>query len=329
MNPKNFSFIDLFSGIGGIRLGFEAVGGECVFSSEWDKHAQATYEANYGEKPLGDITEIQANEIPDHDILTAGFPCQPFSIIGNGLGFADTRGTLFFEIARILKAKRPHAFLLENARRLTSHDKGRTFRVIKDRLEKLNYYVHWRILNTLDFGLPQKRERVYIVGFLRNYLFDFPSKPVDDINLSLSDILDDDDAVDPKWFASEYIRKKRLVKVNGKNIFYPSIWHENKSGNISILPFSTALRADASFSYILVNGKRRLTPREQLRLQGFPDTFQISGTETQIRKQTGNSVAIPVVKAIAREMLSAIKAGKILPEKESIEDSDYSQLTLI
>ena len=174
-----YKFIDLFAGIGGVRLGYERNGMECVFSSEWDKAAQDTYEANFGERPHGDITKIDASEIPDHDILTGGFPCQPFSIIGEGKGFSDTRGTLFFDIERILKAKRPRAVMLENVKQLRSHDKGRTLEVIIKSLEKLGYKVQWQILNGLDYGVPQKRERIIIVGFQENVDFAFPEKQPD------------------------------------------------------------------------------------------------------------------------------------------------------
>ena len=302
---EKFTFIDLFAGIGGIRLGFEAVGGKCVFSSEWDKSAQTTYQLNFHEMPAGDITKIPSEEIPDHDILLGGFPCQPFSIIGDGRGFADTRGTLFFEIERIIRDKHPQAFMLENVRRLVTHDKHRTFSVILEHLNKLGYFVHWKILNTLDFGLPQKREKVYIIGFKENYKFDFPYKGLDKAQ-TLSNILEPEEMVDKSFFASEQIVRKRLDFVKGKKIPYPSIWHENKGGNISPLPFSCALRAGASFNYLLVNGQRRLTYREQLRLQGFPDSFQIFGSDSEIKRQTGNSVSVPVVKAIATQMIQSL-----------------------
>ena len=301
---SHFRFIDLFAGIGGMRIPFERLGGECVFSSEWDQHAQRTYYHNFGEIPKGDITKIEARDIPAHDILLAGFPCQPFSIIGEKQGFADTRGTLFFDIERILKEKNPSAFLLENVKQLTSHDRGRTFTVIQSRLLNLGYTIYYEILNALDFGLPQKRERVFIVGFREPIAFAFPRgnrnyKP-------LSGILEPDDKVDPRLFASENIRKSRLEKCKG-NPFYPSMWHENKGGNISVLPFSCALRAGASYNYLLVNGIRRPSGRELLRLQGFPEDFRIVVNITQLRKQTGNGVAIPVVTAIAEKMLAALK----------------------
>ena len=301
---SNFKFIDLFAGIGGMRIPFEKLGGECVFSSEWDEHAQRTYSHNFGEMPKGDITKIDERDIPNHDILLAGFPCQPFSIIGEKQGFADTRGTLFFDIERILAEKKPCAFLLENVKQLTSHDRGRTFTVIQSRLLDLGYTVYHETLNALDFGLPQKRERVFIVGFHEPIAFAFPRGNGE--YQSLSEILEPDNKVDSSLFASEKIRKSRLDKCK-INPFYPSIWHENKGGNISVLPFSCALRAGASYNYLLVNGIRRPSGRELLRLQGFPEDFKIVVTITQLRKQTGNSVAIPVVTAIAGKMLAALK----------------------
>lgn len=318
MNPDNFTFIDLFCGIGGIRLAFDSAGGECVFASDWDTDAQQTYQANFGVLPHGDITQIPAESIPDHDILTAGFPCQPFSIIGDKLGFADIRGTLFFEIERILRAKRPHAIFLENVKQLATHDNKRTLAVILKTLQDLGYYVHWKILNALDFGLPQKRERIFIVGFQENYAFEFPTYKGK--TQTLADILEPDDELDDAWLASDYIQSKRREAVKDKPVFFPSIWHENKSGNVSVLPYSCALRAGASFSYLLVNGKRRLTPREQLRLQGFPEWFEIRGTESQIRKQIGNSVPIPIVTAIAHQMIEAIRAGILKQEQLSLFD---------
>ncbi len=310
-----FRFIDLFAGIGGIRLGFESVGGECVFSSEWDKYAQDTYEANFGERPQGDITQIKPETIPEHDILLAGFPCQAFSICGDQQGFSDTRGTLFFNIEEILKIQKPYAFLLENVKNLKSHDQGRTFETIIKHLENIGYFVHYTILNSLDFGIPQKRERTIIVGFKDNIKFTFP-QPIA-IKPNLSTVLEDDGKVDPKYFVSPEIRKKRLLKVK-PNYPIPSIWHENKSGNISALEYSCALRAGASYNYLLANGTRRLTPKELLRLQGFPDNFKIVVPYTQIRKQTGNSVTVPVIKAVAQQMIDSI-------EFQSPAASEYRQ----
>ena len=316
MDFNPLTFIDLFAGIGGMRLGFEAVGGRCVFSSDWDADAQRNYALNFGETPHGDITEIASTEIPDHDVLLAWFPCQPFSIIGDKQGFADTRGTLFFEIERILKDKQPQSFLLENVKQLRSHDKGRTFQVIQQQLEALGYFIHSRVLNTLDFGLPQKRERIFIVGFRKNYEFEFPSGTTQ--RVPLDDILEPEHHVDDKWYASDYISDKRQASVAHKAVFYPSVWHENKGGNISVLPYSCALRAGASFNYLLVNGKRRLTPREQLRLQGFPEHFMLDGSESTIRKLTGNSVSVPVIEAIAKQMVKAMFEGRVTEQSNPL-----------
>lgn len=303
-------FIDLFAGIGGIRLPFDELGYECVFSSEWDKAACDSYEANFHEHPHGDITKISAEEIPPHDILLAGFPCQAFSIMGKMQGFADTRGTMFFEIERILARHAPSVVLLENVKQLTTHDKGRTFRTILSRLDNLGYNVKWKVLNALDFGLPQKRERVIIVGFRRaddyyNFNFDFPV-----VKYSLDNVLESDDAVDKSLFASEKILNKRRERVKDKNVFYPSVWHENKSGNISVLDYACALRTGASYNYLLINGRRRPSSRELLRFQGFPDTFRIVVPHQEIRKQTGNSVAVPMIRAVAGKIDYVIKHRK-------------------
>lgn len=297
--------IDLFAGIGGIRLGFAVLGCENVFTSEIDRDAQAMYQANFGEQPWGDITQINPVDIPAHDILLAGFPCQPFSIIGNMQGFADTRGTLFFNIEEILKTKQPYAFLLENVKQLYTHDRGRTLKIILDKLQALGYFIHHKILNALDFNLPQKRERVIIVGFQENIKFNFPQPQK--LSKTLEEILEPELEINPQLFASLDIVNKRQNKLKTKP-FYPSIWHENKSGNISVLPFSCALRSSASYNYLLVNGQRRLSPREMLRLQGFPEDFQIVGSYGAMRKLTGNSVAVTVIEAVAKEMLLSISS---------------------
>ncbi|MGI6049074.1 MAG: DNA cytosine methyltransferase [Petrimonas sp.] len=314
---NGLKFIDLFAGIGGIRIGFERQGAECVFSSEWDKPAQKVYEANFGEKPHGDINEIAPEEIPNHDILLAGFPCQPFSIAGKQLGFADTRGTLFFNIEEILRTKQPKAFLLENVKRLTTHDKGRTFQVILEKLKDLGYTVYYKVLNTLDFGLPQKRERIYIVGFKEDIHFSFP-KPLK-FYKPLSEFLESEGDIPSNYFVSPEMREKRYAMV--KSIPQgDSIWHENIGGNISALPYSCALRAGGSYNYLLVNGERRLTGREMIRLQGFPDSFQIDMVPyTQVRKMAGNSVSIPVIEAIAKQMDNAMKEKKNAVHTEQLQ----------
>ena len=310
---SKLKFIDLFAGIGGIRIPFDELGYECVFSSEWDAKACKTYEANFGDVPHGDITKIEAKDIPSFDICLAGFPCQAFSIMGKMQGFADTRGTMFFEIERILAYHKPKAILLENVKQLVTHDKGRTFKIILDKLAALGYHVQYQVLNALDFGLPQKRERIIIVGFRDSALadkfnFDFSRKPY-----SLSSILEDDDKVESSYYASDRIREKRKASVVGKEVFYPSMWHENKSGNISVLGYSCALRTGASYNYILVNGVRRPTSRELLRLQGFPDSYKIVVSNADIRRQTSNSVAIPMIRMVAE------KIDKLLKGETNIE----------
>lgn len=300
---------DFFCGIGGFRTGADQAFHTCgietqwVFSCDIDKYAQKTYKANYGEKPFGDIRKIEASEVPDHDILFAGFPCQSFSIIGEGKGFEDARGTLFFEIARILEAKRPKAFLLENVKQLVTHDRGRTFSTIIKILNDLGYSTTYQILNALDFGLPQKRERVFIVGYLGPLLFCWPEGGVP--MKPLEEILETD--IPDKYYVSERIRKKRLSAHTSE--YNPSIWHENKAGNICSYPYACALRANASHNYLLVNGVRRLTPREMLRLQGFPDSFKVVCSDAQIRKQTGNAVPVPVVRAILEEFMPMLQGN--------------------
>ena len=307
MNWDTFRFIDLFAGIGGIRLGFEAVGGHCVFSSEFDEDACTTYEANFGEHPSGDITKIEAKNIPDFDILLGGFPCQAFSIIGKKEGFAnETCGTLFFDIERILKEKRPPAFMLENVRNLIAHDKGNTFRIIQEHLEALGYHVYAKVLNALDYGVPQKRERIIIVGFLDDVTFEFPEPVPAEKRKSLTDILETD--VDRKYYVREPIRLSRLERLKDKNYPKPYISHENMAGSITPHPYSSALRAGASANYILVNDERRPTEREMLRIQGFPDTYKIVLPYSKVKKQCGNSVAVPVIQAVASNMLTALRA---------------------
>jgi DNA (cytosine-5)-methyltransferase 1 len=271
---------------------------ECVFSSDIDSYCQDSYEENFGHRPAGDITKIDEKDIPDHDILFAGFPCQPFSIIGQRQGFNDIRGTLFFDIARIIKHKRPKAFILENVKQLVGHDGGKTLKVILSTIEKeLGYHVQYAVLNALDYGLPQKRERVIIIGHRDPILFSYPS-PVRPF-IPLSQILERN--VDKKHYASDYITKRR--KEMHHSAYKLSIWHENKSGNISSYPYSCALRAGASYNYLLVNGERRLTPREMFRLQGFPDSYKIVVADGQARKQAGNAVPVNLVKAVILKLL--------------------------
>lgn len=313
---KPYRTIDLFAGIGGIRIGFESVGCINVFSSEWDQAAQKVYEANFNERPLGDINDILPQEIPDHDILLAGFPCQPFSIAGKQMGFDDHRGTLFFNIESILQAKRPYSFLLENVKRLTTHDNGRTFKIILESLENLGYTVYHKVLNSLNFGVPQKRERIYIVGFLEPIQFEFPKQP--GFFKPLAEILESNETITANYFVTHDLRKKRYSTVKGTPPV-PSIWHENIGGNVSALPYSCALRAGGSYNYLLVNGERRLTGREMLRLQGFPDNFIINVPYSQIRKLAGNSVTVPVIKLIAKNLVKSIEAKSPISINKQIQ----------
>lgn len=301
-------YIDLFAGIGGFRLAMEQacrnVGAEshCEFSCDINVHCQTQYEANFGERPAGDITRFAAADIPAHDLLLAGFPCQPFSIIGSMKGFEDTRGTLFFDIARILAAAKPAAFVLENVKVLAGHDRGRTMNVIMETLRALNYTVDFRILNALKFGLPQKRERVFIVGFRDGsdgFVWPKGGVPM----TPLSEILEKN--VPAKFFASPKVRPKRPDRKC--DVPGPTIWHENKSRHVSAYPYSCALRAGASYNYLLVNGERRLTPREMLRLQGFPDTFRNVCSDFALRKQAGNSLPVPVAAAVLTEVLRVLE----------------------
>lgn len=304
-NGKAIRFIDLFCGIGGFRVAAEQIADDlgtpvnCVFSCDIDEDCKQAYEENFGEKPAGDITAIKAEDIPDHDILLAGFPCQPFSIIGHRKGFEDTRGTLFFEIARILEAKKPKTFVLENVKLFAGHNNGKTLKRIMAALRDLGYHADFRIFNALDFGLPQKRERIFIVGFKEACSFDWPKGGVP--MTPLKNILEEN--VPEQYYASAYIRKNRLKK--HKPTKEPTIWHENKAGHISAYPFSCALRAGASYNYLLVNGERRLTMREMLRLQGFPDSYKIACNYSQTRKQAGNSLPVPVAKAILKNLFIA------------------------
>ena len=313
-NESKFRFIDLFAGIGGIRIPFQELGGTCVFSSEWDKFAQKTYSVNFGEIPSGDITKIEASSIPDFDILLGGFPCQPFSQAGLKKGFADTRGTLFFEIERIIQEKRPKAFLLENVKQLRGHDHGRTLQVILDHLDALDYQVTYKVLRAADYGVPQNRERIYIVGFDRRFYkldkdfeFQFPAPTKE--KTRLGDILESN--VDSKYTISEalwegHLRRKAEHKAKGNGFGYSLFNAESEYAN------TISARYYKDGSEILIdqgdgNRPRMLTPRECARLQGFPEDFIIPVSDTQAYKQFGNSVAVPVIRVIAKQMRDTMK----------------------
>lgn len=310
-----YKMIDLFAGIGGTRLGFYFTNKvSVVFSSEIDKFACKTYKANFGDMPFGDITQIPAIDIPNHDILVGGFPCQAFSQAGKKLGFEDTRGTLFFEIARIIKEKRPKAFLLENVKNLKSHDKGKTYNVIESTLKDLGYEVESTLLKAKDFGVPQNRERIYIVGFdkkqVKNYSdFKFPlplSKKT-----KVGDILEK--SVNEKYTISDNLweghqRRKREHKKKGNGFGY-SLFNSDSDYTNTI---SARYYKDGSEILIEQKGKnpRKLTPREAARLQGFPEEYIIPVSDTQAYKQFGNSVAVPVIYAIAKQIMSILDENK-------------------
>ncbi|HLD57254.1 MAG TPA: DNA cytosine methyltransferase [archaeon] len=303
---SKFTFVDLFAGIGGIRMGFENVSCKCVFTSEWDKHAQKTYESNFGEIPHGDITKINPEEIPPFDILLAGFPCQPFSQAGLKKGFDDTRGTLFFDIARIIQRHKPRVIFLENVRNLAGHDKGKTLSVIVKTLEDLGYSVFTKVINAKDFGLPQNRARIYIVGFRDNIKFDFPKEPKipTKVGQILNKNVDDIYTLSDKLWAGHQ-RRKREHALKGNGFGY-SIFNENSQYTSTI-----SARYYKDGSEILVEQKnknpRKLTPREAARLQGFPDSFIIPVSDTQAYKQLGNSVAVPVIKALATQIIKELQ----------------------
>ena len=350
----DFTFIDLFAGIGGIRLGFEAHGGRCVFTSEWDAYAQKTYRANFEDKHAieGDITKVDASDIPDHDVLLAGFPCQPFSIAGvskkNALGRphgfeCTTQGTLFFDVARIIATKRPKAFLLENVKNLLSHDKGNTFAIIKDTLEnQLGYRITYRVIDGQHF-VPQHRERILIVGFYEDTGFAWDTTPLPKIGVDsprLRDILhrengsetDNDD--------------RRYVNVNGKvqpkYVLTDRLWaylqayaekHRamgNGFGCSVVGPDDISRTLSARYykdgSEILIErgrrkNPRRLTPRECARLMGYPDDFRIVCSDTRAYKQFGNSVVVPLIRHVAALMKPCIMKLKEIEENAAVSES--------
>lgn len=327
---KGITCIDLFAGIGGIRLGFESIGAKCIYTSEWNKFSQKTYQANFNDIHGidGDITKVDARDIPDHDILLAGFPCQPFSLAGiskkNSLGRAsgfldETQGTLFFDVARILKEKQPQCFLLENVKNLLTHDNGRTFEIIQNTLTKdLGYHIHYKIVDG-QFWVPQHRERILIVGFKENNSFSFDDIQVPNIKPVLGDILHPEDgseiAEDPYTLGSKgqvnekYILSDKLWKyLQDYAAKHRALGHGFGYGLADRNGVSRTLSARyyKDGSEILIPCKsgnpRRLTPRECARLMGFPDDFRIVCSDGQAYKQFGNSVVVPMIAAVAKAM---------------------------
>ena len=333
-----FTFIDLFAGIGGMRIAFSKQGGVCVFSSEWDSYAKKTYFDNFGELPKGDITKITASDVPDHDILVAGFPCQPFSIagvskknsLGRETGFKDkTQGTLFFDVCRIIEEKRPKAFLLENVKNLKSHDKGNTWRVIEESLRQLDYEVFPEVIDGQGF-VPQHRERIFIVGFDRrrygqvDFKFDVDGQKPEE-NPVLRDILDKEvpekyTLSDKLWAYLQNYAAKHKAKGNGFGYGMPDF--DGVTRTLSARYYKDG-------SEILINqgdvkNPRRLTPRECARLQGYPEEFKITVSDTRAYKQFGNSVVVPLVTAIAGlvvEKMKEMDAAQAAEEAETVEAS--------
>ena len=323
-----FTFIDLFAGIGGFRIAFQRLKGKCVFGSEWDKYARLVYLDNFGEAPFGDITKIKDSDIPEHDVLLAGFPCQAFSIAGRQAGFEDTRGTLFYEIVRIVKAKKPQAFLLENVKGLEHHRSGQTLKTILKVLRcDLGYYVpDPKILNAKHFGLPQNRERIFIVGFLNSSLascFEYPETPDNGNGGMVADILEKDPVSVKYYLSQQYLttlkqhRAKHEAKGHG---FGYQVLNDTSTANTLVVggmgqernlvvdkrltnftPI-TNIKGSVNKQYI-----RRLTPLEFQRLQGFPEKFKRYITDTQAYKQFANAVAVPVVEAIGNKLIRALE----------------------
>jgi DNA (cytosine-5)-methyltransferase 1 len=299
-------FIDLFCGIGGFRMAFERAGCRCVFSCDRDKFARKTYAANFGEEPAGDITQIDAADIPDHDILCAGFPCQPFSIAGRQHGFAcPDQGNMFFEIVRVLREKRPAAFVLENVKNLKGHDKCRTFDIIRNTLVGLGYYIQYKVIDSSPV-VPQKRKRIFIVGFCKWYwcLFDFPE--ITGSYPKLGSILEQN--VPDKYTMSDNLWQTLLKHAerhkNKGNGFGFGLFTENDTSRTLTSRYCN----DGSEILISQEGRnpRRLTPRECARLMGFPDSFVIPVSDTQAYKQFGNSVVVPVVERIAKAVVETL-----------------------
>lgn len=325
--PKNpsFKFIDLFAGIGGFRVVFQDLGGKCVFSSEIDLHACKTYESNFGENPFNDITKINAKDIPNHDILLAGFPCQAFSIAGRREGFEDTRGTLFFDIARIIKEKKPRTFLLENVKGLMNHAGGKTLSVILKTLrEDLDYYVpDPKIVNAKHHGVPQNRERVFIAGFRKDlnvHDFEYPRPTATAV--SFKDVKEENQVPVKYYLSNRYLNTLRKHKKRHErkgNGFGFEIISDNDVSN-AIVVGGMGRERNLVYDHRLTNfipetkikgsvnreGIRRMTPREWARLQGYPDKFRIIVADVHAYKQFGNSVALPAVRAMGRLIMKRI-----------------------
>lgn len=313
---KSYRFIDLFAGLGGFRLALESYGAECVYSSEWDKAAQDVYEKNFGDRPDGDITKVDESTIPQHDIICAGFPCQAFSISGKQRGFEDSRGTLFFDVARIAKKHKPKILFLENVKNFASHDNGNTLRVVKTTLEELGYDVYYKVLNSVKYGVPQKRERIYIVCFRKDLgitKFEFP-KPFP-LTRHVEDILEKESAVMPlnqekypvtyngvvdDTYSDKMIRLGTINKGGqGERIY------STKGIAVTLSAYGGGVFAKTG-GYLVDGVPRKLSPRECARVMGYPDTYIMAENKNQAYKQFGNSVVIDVLQYIVAEICKVI-----------------------
>lgn len=310
------SFIDLFAGIGAFRMALESFGANCVFSCEWDKDAQNTYAMNYGDIPVGDITKISEFDIPQHDILCAGFPCQPFSISGKQLGFNDIRGTLFFDVARIVEYHNPSIVLLENVKNFAVHDGGQTLSVVVDTLDKLNYDVYYAVLNAANYGVPQKRERIFFVCFRKNLgvdHFEFP-KPIK-LTKHLCDLLENDEKTNHLIIKRDDIcMKDNIVDYFSDKVLRLGIVNKGGQGEriysikgvaVTLSSYGGGIGAKTGL-YLVGNNIRKLSPRECARLDGFPDTFVLPENKNVAYKQFGNSIVVDVLQYILYQIVSVI-----------------------
>ena len=318
-NLIGLKFIDLFAGLGGFRLALESFGAKCVYSNEWDKYAQKVYQMNFGDKPEGDITLVDENKIPYHDILCAGFPCQAFSISGKQKGFEDSRGTLFFDIARIVKAKKPKVVFMENVKNFVSHDNGKTLKVVQNTMIDLGYDFYYDILNSLDFGIPQNRERIYMLCFRKDLNiknFDFP-KPFELSTFVEDLLLSDEDVSNLIIDRQDIVLKNTEIKENSSKVIRIGTVGKGGQGERIYSPKGIAITLSAHGGGVfaktggyLINGKtRKLHPRECARIMGYPDSYLIHPSSSQAYKQFGNSVVVNVLQYISKNMGEALNHG--------------------
>lgn len=334
---NELKFIDLFAGIGGFRIALERNGAKCVFSSEWDKSAQVTYKENFGDLPVGDITKIHESEIPKHDVLCAGFPCQAFSISGKQRGFKDARGTLFFDIARIAKRRQPKVLFLENVKNLVKHYHGNTLKIILRILDEIGYDPFYKILVASHYGVPQARERIYIVGFRKDLgisYFNFPKLPCKKVYVK--DILEDDEKTkdhiinrtDVKFWKRDESPRLKPIQIGQINNGGQGERIYSINGHAITLSAYGGGAAGKTGAYLINRKIRRLSPRECARVQGYPEWFKIPVTKSQAYKQFGNSVAVPVVEAIFKQILNALSSKKhkiaVISPQHSKKRYDYS-----